>query len=70
MGAYFYFIYNSILFKTYFNHAEVGGQAKVPKGNCLGTFIPLLIKGCSRISSKVGLCAGSRTRIFVIKDLA
>ena len=45
-----------------------GGQARVLRGIVLG--MGSLMKGSERISSRVGLLEGSRTRIFVMRFLA
>ena len=43
-----------------------GGQANVDAGSSLGTDAPLLIQGCRRISSTVGLLAGSLFKILLM----
>lgn len=40
------------------------------KGRSFGTYIPGFKKGCYSISSRVGLLAGSKFKILVIRPLA
>jgi hypothetical protein len=51
------------------NYKE-GGHTRMEGGNPSGIIIPLFIKGCCIIPSKVSLLEGSRTSNFEIKDLA
>jgi len=49
---------------------EEGGTERVETGRIRGTVPPLLRKGWTAISSKVGRFKGSGLKIFVIRSLA
>ena len=53
----------------YFSQALGGGAVRVETGRNAGIGV-LLMKGCSRISLKLGRCDGSRTKIVWTRDFA
>ncbi len=55
--------------QNYLIYCSEGGQARVDEGKCLGIEQPIRKKSCSKIWSRLGLKAGSSTKMLEIRDL-